>query len=107
MILIVIERLGWRDDYVIASVDTHCKYIFHITYNHTVPVVITHNLVFNLLPVPDIVLYQNLMYHTEVKTSLHNFLQLIFIVSHTPAPATQCVRYSNNDWVAKIGRASC
>src|SRR5919112_211959 len=102
MIFIVVERLGWRDDDVIASVDTHCKNIFHVAYNHTVPLVIAHYLVLNLLPVPDITLYQNLMNHAEIKTSLHNFLQFILIVCDTTTPAAQRVRYSDDDRVANV-----
>ncbi len=87
MIFIVVERLGWRDDYVISSVDTHCKNIFHIAYNHTVPFVIAHNLVLNLLPVTYIALYQNLMNHAEIKTSLYNFLQFVLVVCDATTPS--------------------
>src|SRR5215208_6915503 len=102
MVFVVIERLGWCDDNVIAGVDTHCKNIFHVTYDHTIALVIAHNLVFNLLPVPDITLYQNLMNHAEIKTTLYNFLQFIFIMGDAPAPTPKCVCYSNDDRVANI-----
>src|ERR687895_1231390 len=108
MIFIVVERLGWCDDDVIASVNSHCKNIFHVAYDHTVPLVIAHYLVLNLLPVPDITLYQNLMNHAEIKTSLHNFLQFILIVCNTTPSAAQRVRYSGDDGVANVvGRPKC
>ncbi len=102
MIFIVVECLGWCDDYVIASVDTHCKNIFHVAYDHTVPLVIAHHLVLNLLPVAYITLYQNLVNHAEIKTSLHNFLQFILIVCNTSAPAAQGVCYPDDDRVANV-----
>src|SRR5919112_6629506 len=102
MIFIVVERLGWCNDYVIPSMDTHCKNIFHIAYNHTVPLVIAHNLVLNLLPVPYITLYQNLMNHAEIETSLYNFLQFVLVVCNATTSSAQCVRYSNDDWVANV-----
>src|SRR5918996_5914595 len=102
MIFIVVERLGWCNDDVIASVNSHCKNIFHVAYDHTVPLVIAHHLVFDLLPVSDITLYQNLMNHAEIKTSLHNFLKFILIVCDTASPAAQRVRYSDDDGVANV-----
>src|ERR671916_2989677 len=102
MIFIVLERLGWCNDDVIASVNSHCKKIFHVAYDHTVPLVIAHPLVLDLLPVPDITLYQNLMNHAEIKTSLHNFLQFVLIVCDAATPSAQRVRYSNDDRVANV-----
>src|SRR5215211_3555024 len=102
MVFVVVESLGWRDDDIIASVDAHCKNIFHVTYDHTVAIVIAHNFVLNLLPVPYITLYQNLMNHAEIKTTLYNLLQFIFIMGNAAAPAPKCVCYSNDDRVADI-----
>src|SRR5919199_1624772 len=102
MIFIVVECLGWCNNYVIASVDTHCKNIFHVAYDHTVPLVVAHYLVFNLLPVTYITLYQNLVSHAKIKTPLHNFLQFILIVCDTSAPAAQGVCYPNDDRVANV-----
>src|SRR5690242_19833158 len=96
MILKIIQRLGRGNYYIITGMDTHTKYIFHVTNSDTISSMITHYFIFNLLPMANISFDQYLVNYTKRNTSLNNFLQFIFVVSNTASSSSQTICYSYN-----------
>src|SRR5712691_1704871 len=62
LVLLVIERLRWRDHDRFAGVNTHRVQVFHVADGYAIVAAVANQLVFDLLPAAKILLGQHLLH---------------------------------------------
>ena len=60
MILSIAQGLGWSDDDTLTGMDSQWVEVLHVTNGDTVVVTVTNDLILNLLPALQALLYQYL-----------------------------------------------
>ena len=103
LILIVVECLRWGDDDGVAGVDPHRIEVLHVADGDAVVSAIAHDLVFDLLPAPQVLLHQDLG-HGVVERPFQGTVQLILGFDHTAALAAQCEGAAEHDGQADFSR---
>ena len=102
MVLAVRYRLGRGYDDVVSRMHAHAQDILHVADDLAVVVLVAHDLVFDLLPVTDVLLYQDLMGYAKGKAPLHDLRELLLIARDPASAPSEGVRDSDDDGVANL-----
>ena len=88
LVLLVIERLRWRDHDGFAGVNTHRVQVFHVAHGYAIVAAVANQLVFDLLPAAEILLGQHLL-HAPGEPPPQRVFELGLCTDHATALASQ------------------